>query len=426
MKKIVVASDSFKGCLSSLEVAEAVEKGILGVFPDCDVVKVSVADGGEGTAEAVVAALGGTMQEVTVHDPLGRRIRAAYGMVEERGVRAAAAEKRGVKASGDGLVDELGEMAGGIGGAEGRGVINGGIDGGEGRGGKTAVIEMAAASGLTLLGEQERNPLLTSTAGTGELIMDAISRGCRRFLVGIGGSATNDAGTGMLHALGNRFRDSDGNELDCCGASLGRIAYIDELAVPQAVRESEFIVACDVETPFCGPDGAAFTFAPQKGASPETVRELDAGMHSFAEVIRRQYGTDIIPVKGSGAAGGLGGAFKVFLGARLVRGIDMVLDAVRFDDILKGADLVITGEGRIDSQTPQGKTPAGILRRAALQDIPVVAIAGQVAPCEELSSMGLRAICPINAPSTPLEQAMRPSFAAGRITATVSDIMKSL
>ncbi len=375
MKKIVIASDSFKGCLTSVKVAEAAEQGIRRVLPNCDVVKVNVADGGEGTAEAIVGALGGRMVTTQVHDPLGRPILASYGIVDK---------------------DSL----------------------------KTAVIEMSAASGLTLLKPEERNPLLTSTYGTGEIIKDAISKGCRRFLVGIGGSATNDAGTGMLSALGFVFLDAKGNRLEGCGLSLGKIAEIDETSVPRDVRQSEFIVACDVDTPFCGPDGAAYVFAPQKGATSEMVRQLDDGMRSLAEIIKGKYHTDIVPEEGAGAAGGLGGAFKVFLGAKLTKGVDMVLDSIAFDELIKGADLVITGEGKIDNQTAKGKTAAGVLRHSRAQGVPVIAIGGIVEYCPELQAMGYDGVYQVNEPDTPLSIAMQPSYAKERIRLTIAKVIK--
>lgn len=319
MKKIVVAPDSFKGSLTSAEVADAVERGIKDVFPQCNVVKAGVADGGEGTVEAIVKAVGGDMYAASVTDPLGRPVKAAYGIVRSGGV-------------------------------------------------KTAVMEMSAASGLPLLLPDELNPWITSTYGTGEMISDALNRGCRKFLVGIGGSATNDAGTGMLSALGVRFLDSRGQRLKGCGRDL----------------------------------------------------------ESIARVIAGQFQTDIVPLSGAGAAGGLGGAFKAFLNARLTAGIEMVLDAIAFDSLLEGASLVITGEGRIDAQTAAGKTAAGVLRHAARKGIPVIAIGGSVAMCRELKEMGFIGIYSIiNAPVS-LEQAMRQDWATARIRCTVEQILTTM
>ncbi len=357
-----------------MEVAQSAEKGIHQVYPSCEVVKVNVADGGEGTVDAIVDALHGEKVTAIVSDPLGRKIEAAYGIA-----------------------------------------------------GDLAVIEMSAASGLPLLAPAERNPLLTSTRGTGELILDAIGCGCRRFLVGIGGSATNDAGTGMLQSLGFRFYDSNDNLIEnCCGESMERIARIDDTMVNEAVKQSRFTVACDVDTPFCGENGAAYIFAPQKGADPAMVRRLDEGMQSLARVIREKYGIDIVPVCGAGAAGGMGGAFYAFLHGKLQPGIEMVLDAIGFDDIIKDADLVITGEGKVDSQTPKGKTAAGVFGRAKKAGVPVVAIGGKVEMCDELTAMGFAGIYPITTTPLPLEIAMRPDVASANVTHTIATILEEM
>ena len=368
--KIVIASDSFKGSLSSIEVAQAATRGIKAVYPDCEVIAVNVADGGEGTVEAVVEALGGEIVTTTVSDPLGREIQARYGIA-----------------------------------------------------GNKAIIEMAAASGLPLLRPEERNPWLTSTHGTGELIMDAMRRGCRQFLIGIGGSATNDAGTGMLQAMGFRFYDSQNQEIEhCCGGTMHMIARIDDSEVAECVRQSQFAVACDVDTPFCGKDGAAPIFAPQKGANPDMVARLNAGMASLAEVIENKYHINIVPVAGAGAAGGMGGGFRAFLNATLKRGIDMVLDTIDFDQMIAGADLIITGEGKIDFQTAKGKTAAGVLARAKAQDIPVIAIGGCVERCESVEQMGFAGIYPITEEKLPLEIAMQAEVAAMNIEKTIKKI----
>ena len=370
--KIVIASDSFKGSMSSVDVAQAAEKGIHEVLSDCQVVAVNVADGGEGTVEAIVDALGGEIVKAKVTDPLGREIEACYGIA-----------------------------------------------------GETAIIEMAAASGLPLLQPQERNPWLTSTYGTGEMIMDAIQRGCRKFLVGIGGSATNDAGTGMLQAMGFRFYDANGEMIDhCTGGRMQDIVRIDDSQVSEAVRQSVFTVACDVDTPFCGTEGAAPVFAPQKGADAEMVTRLDAGMASLAKVIEDKYALDVVPVAGAGAAGGMGGAFYAFLQATLKKGIDMVLDAIDFDATIHGADLVITGEGKVDFQTAKGKTAAGVLARAKKQHIPVIAIGGCVEMCDSLMQMGFAGIYPILEEKVPLEVAMQRDFAMSNVTKTVARVLK--
>ena len=367
MKKIVVASDSFKGSLSSMQVADAVERAVLQACPACDVIKIDVADGGEGTMDALQHTLGGHKIWLEVSDPLGRPVRASYVILED---------------------------------------------------GTTAVVEMAVASGLPLLSPEERNPLETSTYGTGQLIADALNKGCRKFLIGIGGSATNDAGMGMLQALGYRFTDAQGNVLCGCGESLEKVASIDASSASPALKESEFIVACDVDSPLYGPKGAAYVFAPQKGADTETVERLDNGLKHFSEVVAKSKGAieDYAQTPGAGAAGGLGFGLMAFLNARLVSGINMVLDAIGFDSIIKDADLIITGEGKIDSQTLTGKTPYGVLQRAKLQGIPVVAIGGsvQLEP-EETEAAGFASILQTTPPDTRIEDALNPETASRNI-----------
>ena len=371
MRKVVVASDSFKGCLSSAQVADAVEKGIHEVYPDCEVVKLAVADGGEGTMEALAATLGGSIVEVQVQDPLGRPVTSEYAIVD----------------------------------------------------GTAAVIEMSRASGLTLLKEEERNPMLTSTFGTGELIADALHKGCRKFLIGIGGSATNDAGTGMLEALGYRFMDAEGNVLKGRGESLGKIKHIDSSNAVEGLKDSSFIVACDVDSPFCGPRGAAYIYGQQKGATPDMVRELDEGMQAFSRLIYKETGTDVMTIEGAGAAGGLGGALKAFLDADLKKGADMVLDAVCFDQTIEDADLVITGEGKIDSQTLNGKLPSAVARRASARNIPVMAICGRT---EVKSLPCFASICPVTPQGMSLEQAMQPDIAIVNIRRSIVELSPAL
>lgn len=375
MKRITVAVDSFKGSLSSREVADAVEQGIVSVLPDCKVQKVSIADGGEGTVEAMVDTLSGEWVEIEVRDPLMRPIKVRYGVVD---------------------------------------------------GGATAVMEMSAASGLPLLAESERNPLKTTTYGTGEMIADAIRLGCRKILIGIGGSATNDAGVGMLSALGFRFYDAAGELLSGGGEVLQRIARIDNSqAIPQ-LSECEFVVACDVKNPLYGEAGAAYVFAPQKGADKAMVEQLDEGLRNFAQVVANYCGEELSSWPGAGAGGGLGFGFKALLGAELRPGIDMVLDAIRFSSIIEGCDLVITGEGRIDSQTVMGKAPSGVLRMATAQNIPTVAIGGAVEMCEELAGSSFVAILPVVAGPVTLQEAMRKDVAHKNIRRTTEQIIRLL
>ena len=373
LSKIVVASDSFKGCLTSLEIARAAAAGIRHVLPTCEVLEVPVADGGEGTMEALVDAMQGRFVSCDVHDPLMNLIRVEYGIL------------------GDGL---------------------------------TAVIEMATASGLPLVPVEKRNPMFTTTFGTGELIKDALQRGCRRFLIGIGGSATNDAGTGMLQALGFRFFDKDGNELDKGGRILEHIARIDTENIMPALRETTFTVACDVNNPFSGLNGAAHVYARQKGADDAMIVELDKGLKHFAAVIHSQMGKDINDFPGAGAAGGLGGGFLAFLQATLKPGIKMVLEALEFDSFIQNADLIITGEGKIDRQTGMGKTPSGILEAGKRQNIPVIAIGGSVEETEALIQQGFLAVLPIQPGPVSLEKAMDKSFAASQIGRTVEQIIR--
>lgn len=372
--KIVVASDSFKGSLTSLGVAEAAAKAIDEVCPECEVVKVDVADGGEGTMDALRGTLGGRKILIEVSDPLGRPVQASYVILDD---------------------------------------------------GVTAVLEMASASGLPLLTPAERNPMKTSTFGTGQLIADALNKGCRKFLVGIGGSATNDAGMGMLQALGVRFFDAEGNLLQGKGESLELVQSIDRNSLCEGLTESEFIVACDVDAPLYGQKGAAYVFAPQKGADSDMVQQLDMGLKHFACKVLSYNITsdDLSHVAGAGAAGGLGFGFIAFLNARLERGIEMVLDAIGFDSIIEKADLIITGEGRIDSQTLTGKTPFGVLQRAKKQDIPVVAIGGSVTldPHAALEA-GFAGVYAVTPEGMLLETAMRPDVASENISNTVRNI----
>ena len=375
MKKIIIASDSFKGSLSSLDVADSAEKAVNEVFPDCEVVKIPVADGGEGTTEALVHAMDGRMVSCSVHDPLMNNINAGYGI------------------SGDG---------------------------------KTAIIEMASASGLLLVPEELRNPLFTTTYGTGELIKDALEKGCRQFLIGIGGSATNDAGTGMLQALGFRFFDNKGEELDHGGENIGEICSIDDSNMLSHLKESAFTIACDVNNPFSGENGAAFVYARQKGADDEIIRQLDNGMKQFAALIKKEKGIDLDNIPGAGAAGGLGGAFVTFLPAQLKPGIEMVLEALHFEEQIKGADLIITGEGKLDKQTGMGKTPSGVLLAASKQNIPVIAIGGSIEETDELNNHGFLSVLSIQPGVITLKQAMQKESAMKNITRTLKQYLRGI
>jgi glycerate kinase len=325
MFKVAIAPDSFKGCMTAMEAASCIEHGLKRSLRGVTCRKLPMADGGEGTVQAIVDATGGTFVKRTVSDPLGRPIKAAFGL------------------SGDG---------------------------------KTAVMEMAAASGLALLKPRERNPLKTSTYGTGELMRHALKLGVRKILIGIGGSATNDGGTGMARALGVRFLDSKGKLLDGDGATLHKVAQIDISKLDPRLKGVVVEVACDVDNPLTGRKGAAQVYGPQKGASPAMVKALDAGLKNLAGVIKSDLGVSILNAPGSGAAGGLGGGLMAFVNGQLRPGVDIVVDSVKLAKRMKGCDLVITGEGRMDHQTAYGKTPAGVAKTAKALGIPVIAICG--------------------------------------------------
>lgn len=357
MKKIVLAIDSFKGCLSSKEIEQCIAEEIHRILPSCQTVCIPIADGGEGMLDTLIEATQGTFVSTQAHDPLMRIRPTRYGILGDQ---------------------------------------------------RTAVIEMAEINGLTTLSPIERNPMKTSTYGTGELIKDALEKGFRRFIIGIGGSATNDAGMGMMQALGAHLYDKQGNELEQGGKIMEQIAHIDLNHLHPALKEATFIVACDVQNPFCGPQGAAYVFARQKGASEEQIRQLDEGMRHLALLIERDFSYNINKVKGAGAAGGLGGAFATFLQAHLQSGIDLLLDAVDFDRKITNADWIITGEGKADRQTAEGKVPAGVLKRAKKANIPVMLIAGKVEDKACLKQMGFARIVKISPDNLPLEEAMRP------------------
>jgi len=325
--KIVIAPDSFKGSLSALEVAKSIQKGILNVDKSIETVIVPMADGGEGTVQSLIDASGGEIVELTVHDPLFREIKSFYGIM------------------GDGV---------------------------------TAVIEMAAASGLPLLLSEERNPLTTTTYGTGELIKDALNRGCRKFIIGLGGSATNDGGCGMAQALGVKFLDKNGKEVGFGGGQLSEICSIDISGIDSRIKNAEFRAACDVDNPLCGEKGASAVYGPQKGASAGDVVLLDKGLEHFSQMVKKQFNFDIKNIAGAGAAGGLGAGVMIFLQAKLQQGIEIVTQTTNLAGKMKGAQLVITGEGRIDFQTAFGKTPFGVAQVAKEQNIPVIVLAGSL------------------------------------------------
>lgn len=355
--KFVLAPDSFKESMTSMEACLAMEKGIKKVFKDAECIKVPMADGGEGTVDALVNATEGKFIEIEVTNPLGKKIKANYGIL------------------GDG---------------------------------KTAVIEMAKASGIELIDRSERNPYVTTTYGTGEIIKDAVNKGIKHILIGIGGSATNDAGAGMLQALGVKLLDANKEEIAFGGVQLEKIEYIDKCKLDEFLKDVTIEVACDVTNPLVGENGASYIFGPQKGAIPEMVKVLDNNLRHFALKVKESFGIDIAHVPGSGAAGGLGGALLGFLNAELRSGIELVIKYTNLEEKIKTSDYVLTGEGSIDGQTIFGKTPVGVSKLGKKYDIPVVAFAGKVDPeSSNLYSEGMKSIFSIMRGVETLDDALK-------------------
>ncbi len=354
--RIIVAPDSFKGSVSALGVAEAMERGIHAVFPVAEVLKVPIADGGEGTVEALVAATGGRLVHSEVRGPLGDPVRAQWGV------------------SGDGA---------------------------------TAFIEMAAASGLPLVPKEKRDPRITSTFGTGELMKAALDAGLHKLVVGIGGSATNDGGTGMARALGIRFLDAAGRDLPEGGAALARLARIDVSGLDPRLLEASILVACDVDNPLCGARGASAVYGPQKGATPDMVAELDAALGVFAAAAAVATGRDIALLPGAGAAGGLGAGLLFFTPASLRPGVAIVLETTGFEALVQGVDLVLTGEGRTDFQTAMGKAPVGVAAVAKRHGVPVICLSGGLGDgAEDVLSLGIDALASVVPQPMSLEACM--------------------
>lgn len=373
MRKFVLAIDSFKGSLTSIEAEAAAREGILRVYPRAETLCIPIADGGEGMLDAL-STLGGQEIHLRVQGPLNDQVEARYLITAD---------------------------------------------------GQTAYIEMASASGLTLVPENLRNPLQTTTRGTGELMRDALDRGCRRLVIGLGGSATNDGGMGMLSALGIRFLDRQGKELEGRGMDMTATVRIDTSLAHPALKTARCTAACDVRNPFDGPQGAAFIFAPQKGATPDDVQLLDQGLQHLAQLYQQTTGIDIATLPGAGAAGGLGGALAAFLHADLRPGISLLLEANNFQDKIKGADLIITGEGRADRQTLMGKVSAGVLNESRQRGIPVVLIAGQIADEEELHAAGFYHVCATTPQDMPLRVAMQKHIAQENIRQAMEQLLKN-
>ena len=371
--KIVIAIDSLKGSLSSMEAGHAIEQGIRNVLPETKVLVKPLADGGEGTTEALVEGLGGDMVQVQVHGPLETPVNAAYGVIRES---------------------------------------------------NTAIMEMAAAAGIILVGKDKR-PLDATTYGVGEMIRDAITRGCREFIIGIGGSGTNDGGIGMLTALGYEFLDAEGKPAGIGAGALYKVAKICDDKVMPELKDCHFRIACDVTNPLCGENGSTYIYGPQKGVTVELRDELDHAMGAYAQVVKAYNGTDYAKTPGAGAAGGLGFAFLSFLSGELLPGIELVLNAVEMDKAMEGADLVFTGEGRLDYQTAMGKAPVGIAKMAKKHGAKVIALAGAVIEgAQECNEQGIDAYFPILRQVVTLDEAMDPATARKNMVETTEQVMR--
>jgi len=352
--KIVVAPDSFKGSLTAVEVADAIGQGVREIFPEAEIVKIPMADGGDGTVQCLVNATGGEILREKVTGPLGDEVLASYGILGDK---------------------------------------------------KTAVIEMAEASGLALVPEDKRNPLITTTYGTGQLIKAALDQGCRKMIIGIGGSATNDGGAGMVQALGVKLLDREGKEIGFGGVELKKINQINISNLDNRLSETEVLIASDVTNPLCGPKGASRIYGPQKGATPKVIEELDESLAHFAEIIKRDLHKNVKDMPGAGAAGGLGAGLIAFLDAELKPGIEIIIEIVKLEQAIKDADLVITGEGKIDSQTIYGKAPIGVAKIAKKYNIPVIAVAAIISDDADIvHQYGINTLIKISEPPMSLTE----------------------
>ncbi len=384
--KILAAPQALKGSLDAAAVARAIEAGVRRALAEAEVVALPVADGGEGTVDALVAATGGELREATVTGPLGETMVARFGL----------------------LGTNLTTVA---------------LPNAQGR--PTAVIEMAAASGLPLVPAERRDPRITTTRGTGDLILAALQAGARHLLIGIGGSATNDGGAGMAQALGVRLLDANGDELPPGGAALAQLARIDVTALDPRLADVEVLVMCDVDNPLYGPRGASAIYGPQKGATPDMVRELDAALTHYAAIVRRDLHADVSALPGAGAAGGLGAGLMAFLGARLRPGAEVVLTALDLERHLRGAALVFTAEGRLDEQTLFGKSVVAVAAAARRHGVPVIALAGSLGPgYEALYDYGVSAVAPLADGPLTMEESMQ--RAAELVTTTTERVMRLL
>ena len=372
--KVVVAIDSLKGSLSSMEAGLAIKEGVLAAQPDAEVIVKPLADGGEGTTDALIEGMNGERIDLTVTGPMHTPVDAYYGYLRET---------------------------------------------------NTAVMEMASAAGITLVPDKEKNPLLATSYGVGGMIIDAIQRGCRNFIIGIGGSITNDGGIGMLKALGVRFLDEKGEDAGEGGQALAKVACIDLSGLNPLLKECHIQVACDVNNPLCGESGSTYVYGPQKGVTEDMKKTLDEAMAHFARVTSESLENDYMNTPGAGAAGGLGFAFLAYVGATLTPGIELILDAVGLEDELSGADVVVTGEGRLDFQTAMGKAPVGVARLAKKYNARVVAFAGSVTKeATACNKEGIDAFFPILRGVCTLADAMDPVNARNNMIATVEQVFR--
>ena len=416
--KILIAIDSFKGSLSSKEAGEAIKSGILRVIPDAEVLISPLADGGEGTVETLVEALGGSLETVRVNGPLFQEVEAHYGILSESEKFQAETEsnphretlpKNHSKECSEAHSDTPSETDSQY----------------SPKDGKLAVMEMSQASGITLVSPEERNPLKTGSYGVGEMILDAYHKGCRRFLIGIGGSATNDGGIGMLSALGFRFTKENGEEISPCGEGLKDLARIENTFVSKDLLQCSFQIACDVENPLYGENGASLVYGFQKGGNKELLSQMDLWMKRYSELVKEYNPAANPEVPGSGAAGGLGFAFRSFLQGELKSGVSLILEETRLSEKMQGADLVITGEGRLDEQSAMGKAPIGVAKLAKAQGIPVLAFAGAVTVgAKACNQAGIDAYFPILRETTTLEDAMNKETAKQNLADTVEQVMR--
>lgn len=371
---VVIAIDSFKGSLTSMEAGHALARGILQAVPQANIKVLPLADGGEGTVDALVSGMHGIPREVTVTGPLGQPVLTSYGIIEET---------------------------------------------------NTAIIEMSSAAGIMLIPEEKRNPLSTTTRGVGEMIVDALKLGCRRFLVGIGGSGTNDGGIGMLQALGYEFLDNNGRVILPGAQGLKALAEIRTQNVLPELQECTFRIACDVRNPLCGEQGCSAIFGPQKGASPEMIRDMDFWLSQYAALAKKTFPKADSDFPGTGAAGGLGFAFLTFLNGTLEPGIQMILDETGLEEQIKQADFIITGEGQLDQQTVMGKAPAGVALLAKKWNKPVIAFSGSVTPEAALCNQkGIDAFFPVLRQITTLEKAMEPDTAKENLSAAAEQVFR--